>query len=356
MPYQRPDTAPGHRHRTVVGVHRRSASAWLAFLVLVAACGSDPGPDSGATPEPVGGEPTGTIAVEEPAASAATPSPPCPDPPCYGEPERVGQLSTDVITGVSGMSASHRAPDRYYVVSDLAGTSEVIVIEEDGTPVAHLEIEGMAARNAEALAVGPCGEEASDTCLFIGDIGDHVGRDHVVVYRLPEPDLDDPPDGPLAADELRYTYPDSPTDAEALLVDPTGRPLIISKASFDDENGETGPTHLYRGGPDGGVMEHLGEIALPDPENPTFAPLVGNVVTGADAVDGMVLLRTYDEVLEYRAGDPDAALADFPDWPVQRVPSPFQIQSETVAYRLDGCGYLTTAEMSGSIDAVGCVD
>lgn len=251
------------------------------------------------------------------------------------------------------MAASHRTPGLYYVVSDVPGTSEVAVIEDDGGLVAHLEVEGMSARNAEALAVGPCGPGTDETCLYIGDIGNHVGLEDLYVYRLVEPDLTDPPPG-VPADRIRYTYPGEPTDAEALIVDAAGRPLIISKARVDDASDTTGPTRLYRGSRDGGVLEDLGDIDLPEPESGVFASMVGHVVTGADALDGRVIVRTYDEVYEHRAPDPDADLATFPDWPMRRVPAPFQVQSETVAYRVDGCGYLTTAEMGGSIDEVVC--
>ena len=252
------------------------------------------------------------------------------------------------------MAASHRTPGVFYVVSDEPGTSSVAAVREDGTLVARIEVTRMAARNAEALAVGPCGAGGPTSCLYVGDIGDHVGRDDVVVYRLAEPDLGSPPQAPVPGVALRFTYPDSPTDAEALLVDQAGRLLIISKASFDDEAGVTRPTRLYRGGTDGGPLEHLGEIAIPEPEDGFFAGLVGNGVTDASAVDGRVLLRTYDEVLEYRAAEGGADLAGFPNWPSRRVPAPDQIQSETVAYRADACGYVTTSEVTGAIDAVTC--
>ncbi|TDD66999.1 hypothetical protein E1262_20480 [Jiangella aurantiaca] len=253
------------------------------------------------------------------------------------------------------MAASVRTPGLYYVVSDEPGTSEVAVVREDGTPVARLELAGMDAENAEALAVGPCDDDPDASCLYVGDIGDHVGRDHVTVYRAPEPDLDDPP-ASVDADALEFGYEDGPTDAEALFVDSDGRPLVVSKAPFDRDTGETGGTRLYRGPADGGELALLAEIELPEPENGFLAGLVGNVVTDASAslAAGRVLLRTYDEVLEYRAPEPGADVASFPDWPLRRVPAGDVLQAESVAYTVDGCGYLTTSELTGAIDAVRC--
>lgn len=320
--------------------------AAVALALATAACGGDETPAPAVSPS--------SAVSSGPGSPSATPAdPPCSDEPCYGDAAILGSLDPDVIEGVSGMAASRRTPGLFYVVSDAAGTSHVAVVQEDGTPVAQLEIEGMSARNAEALAVGPCRAESEESCLFVGDIGNHADLPDLFVYRAVEPDLFEPP-ATLAADELRYTYPGSPTDAEALLVDGEGRPLIISKASFDEDAGTTGPTILYRGAQDGGVLEDLGEVELPEPEAPVFAELVGHVVTGADAFDGRVLLRTYDDVYEYRADEPGADLAGFPDWPRTRVPSPSQVQSETVAYRVNGCGYLTTSEMTGTIIAVTC--
>lgn len=332
------------------------STAVVAALLVGCGVTDDPAPPTEAT-QPA--SPTTPDQTNEPtSAPTAEPSAPtCQDPRCYGQPRHAGTLDPGLVDQVSGMSASWRTPGALYAVSDVAGTSEVVAVTEDGNLIARIEIAGMAAENVEALAVGACGDaRPDDTCLYVGDIGDHVGRPDVVIYRLPEPDMDNLPTAPIAADALRYTYPDGATNAEALLVDDAGRPLIVSKGSVDRSSGTTGSTRLYRGGTSGGALEYLGDIDLPEPESPVFALMVGNVVTGADTLgDGKVILRTYDEVLEFQADEPGADLATFPDWPVRRASSPSQVQSETIAYRVDDCGYLTTAEMGGDISAVDCV-
>ncbi|PSL05316.1 hypothetical protein CLV30_104182 [Haloactinopolyspora alba] len=320
----------------------------VAGLVVLGACSG-----SGSAGAPATGSQQPSAPATDPRRPSA-PEPACADPPCYGAAETTARLSSDVVVEVSGTAASGRVPGLYYVVGDEPGTSSVAVVRADGTPVTTLEIRGMDARNAEALAVGPCGDGSAAGCLYVGDIGDHVGRDDVVVHRVPEPDLTEPPTSPVDSDVLRYTYPDGPTDAEALLVDGQGRPLIISKAAFDRDSGETGPTRLYRGETGGGTLEAVGTVRLPEPEDGLLAGFVGNVVTGASAADGRVLLRTYDEVLEFRAGAADADVAGFPGWPVRRVPDGGLVQAESVAYRADGCGYLTTSELTGDVARVGC--
>lgn len=324
---------------------RRLAAGAVTLLGLVGCAAS------GTTPAAVPESPT-AVAEESPTVGAS-PTLAC-DEPCYGEAETVGMLSRDVVVEASGVAASHRTSGAYYVISDEPGTDEVVAVREDGRLVVRIGVSGMSAENAEALAVGPCGPSGSGQCIFVGDIGDHVGRADVVVYRFPEPDLTAVMENAVAADAVRYTYPDAPTDAEALIVDDSGRPLIVSKAAFDEASATTGPTRLYRGDPDGGVLDLLGEVDLPDPDRPVFTGIAGNVVTDASSTDGRVLLRTYDQVLEYRAPDAGADLGGFPGWPLREVSAPSQIQSEAVGYRPDACGYVTISEFTGSIAAVGC--
>lgn len=331
----------GLRYR--VGVLRSLFAACAAFAV--ASCGG--GSDGGANPDPA-------TSPEAPVntPTVADPPPDC-DEPCYADAEALGQLSPDIVTEVSGMAASRRNPGRFYVIGDPEGTSEVTIVEEDGNVVGRVEIDGLSARNAEALAVGPCAPDTGMTCLFIGDIGNHVGLPDLFIYRVPEPDLDEPP-ARVAADSLRYTYPGEPTDAEALLVDHEGRPIIISKARFDEATGDTGPTQVFRGGRDGGVLEHVSDLRLPQPESTFFADVVGHVVTGADAAEGRVIVRTYDEIYEFHTDDSGADVGTFAEWALRRVPAPFQMQSETITYRIAGCGYITTSELTGEIHGVRC--
>jgi hypothetical protein len=354
---------------------------WLAVAALLLAAGCD-GPTAGqppaapsaaepgsASPSPAAGpnttlatQPTTPAAAAAAGTPAATPhlAPACADDAgCYTTPAVAGSFDVALAPEVSGLAASVRNPGVYYLVDDPPGTTEVVAVEEDGTLVARLPIAGMDAANAEALAVGACGAGDADTCLYVGDIGDHVGRPDVVVLRVREPALSAPPTAPppaepVPAEILRLTYPEAPTDAEALLVDAEGRPLLVSKAPFDRQSGATGETRLYRAPAAGGTLEDLGAVPLPEPRAPLQSRYVGNTVTGADKRDDRVILRTYDQVVEFLAPGPGTDLGTFPAWPSRQVPSPPQLQSEAIAYRVEGCGYLTAAEGSGELWVVGC--
>nr|MBA2316402.1 hypothetical protein [Euzebyales bacterium] len=304
----------------------------------------------------------GPTATPRPTPSAASatatpdPTPACADEAgCYGAPAVAGTFDRTLAPEVSGLAASVRNPGVYYLVDDEPGTTEVVAVREDGTLVAWLPIAGMDAANAEALAVGACGAGDAQTCLYVGDTGDHVGRPDVVVLRAREPALSPAPSEPLPAEILRLTYPVAPTDAEALLVDAEGRPLLVSKAQFDRQSGITGETRLYRAPAAGGALEDLGAVRLPEPQAPLQSTYVGNVVTGGDSNEDRVILRTYDQVVEFISPQAPADIGDFAAWPSRQVPSPPQLQSEAIAYRDDACGYVTASEGSGELWAVGCV-
>ena len=137
--------------------------------------------------------------------------------------------------------------------------------------------------DAEDLASGP------DGSLWVGDIGDNdrVRRTVAVVVL------------PVAGDAAlhRLFYPDGPHDAEALLVDPLGRPVVVTK---EVER----PAGVYRteARPDGvgpTPLVRVGELTLPTSDTPggPIGRLGSRVVTGAAATrDGsIVALRSYTD-------------------------------------------------------------
>jgi hypothetical protein len=327
----------------------------LALVVLVACVALDePEPGTGSPP------PAETAAPAPPSPSPAAAARSCgPPPSCAQRPRLAGVFDVERVPEASGLAASRRNPGLSYVVDDEPGTAAVGVLGPDAALLGTLRVTGMEARNAEGLAVGPCGPGDPATCVYVGDIGDNRRRrERVEVHRFVEPDLSEGlGEGVVGADAIALRYPDGPADAEALLVDGEGVPLLVTKARYDEETGETGPTRVYRApGYADGTLEPLGEVALPEPQLALAASVVGNVVTGGDSVPGRVLLRTYDAVLSYDAPTPDAPVGSFPSWPVTEVPSALQRQSEAVALHADGCGYSTVAEGSGELWSVSCAD
>lgn len=315
-------------------------------VLLAAACASTTDPPAG----------TGAAGTDEPWPVHPDPGEPTCDDPlgCYDAPRRAGSFDAARVPGASGLATSRANPGVHYLLDDRPGTSEVWTVRADGVTAGAIEVDGLDAVDTEALAVAPCGEGDAAWCVYVGDIGDNLrSRDHIAVHRFPEPDLSaGVPDRPVAADVARLTYPDGPQDAEALLVDDSGALLVVTKAPFDRESRETGQTRLYRSVTFAdGALEPLGPLPVPEPQAPLHSLLVGNAVTGGDHRDGRVLLRTYDQVLEYIAPE-GADLTGLAGWTVRAVPSPDELQSEAIAWA--DCGYVTAGESSGDLWYVPC--
>ncbi|MEH0930244.1 hypothetical protein [Micromonospora sp. CPCC 205558] len=189
-------------------------------------------------------------------------------------------------------------------------------------------------RDTEDLAIG------RDGTIWVADIGDNDrSRPTIGVWRL----------APGAKQPVlhRMTYPDRPHDAEALLLDASGRPLIITK-------GGSGTVFLYA--PTTALradattpLTALGQVTLPrtTTSNP-FSFLGRGVITGAaSAPDGRrVALRSYADAFEYDVPDGDVVRA-LTTGTARITPLPDEPQGESITYSRDGRSLLTVSEAAG---------
>jgi hypothetical protein len=228
-----------------------------------------------------------------------------------------------------------------WALADGGRRVQVHRVDPDGCGVRDTRIADIDPVDPEDLARGP------DGTLWVGDIGDNgLRRDTVAVIELPA-------DGPPRLHRL--TYPDGPHDAEALLVDAAGRPIVVVK--------DAGPAGVYRTAapPDGAgptPLLRVGQVALP-PSETVGGPLGGlgsRLVTGAaaDADGRVVALRSYTDAWLYRVpadGDLVAALTGRP----VRVPLPGEPQGEAIAFEPSGTlvsGSETRGGAPGEIRAI----
>lgn len=339
-----------------------------AVLVLTA-CASGAGTDGSAEqpnlrddepvlPEPVPAEPDEQAAPDD-APDEAPDEDSAPSPQHgFGNPLRIGSFDASIVPGASGLAASRRFPGLLYLLDDREGTGVVHVLAADGTILGALAVDGLDARDTEALALGSCPDD-DRSCLYVGDIGDNLrGRADVRVHRLPEPDLgpllDGDPDPTrrieVVADTAVLRYPDGPVDAEALLVDEDGSLYVVTKTE--------GVAEVYSSVFADGMWQPLGSLTLPPPRRPLLAGIVGNVVTDASVDgEGRVLLRTYDAVLlatPTTVGATRTDLTDLPDRTLTEVASPLLPQPEAVAWTTEDCGYVTVSERIGALWYVPC--
>lgn len=215
----------------------------------------------------------------------------------------------------SGLAASAWHEGILWTHADGGSVAEVRALDSGGETVATITLEGIDPYDPEALAPG---DRQGLPTLFLGDIGDNLEkRPDVSVFRFAEPL--DVRDQTVEATWYRFTYPDGPHDAEALLVHPgTGRVLIATKS--------LGGGGLYEAPPNLLTADEGSNRLVRVADAP---PLVTD---GAYLPDGRFVLRTYATVLVY----------DRPGHQVGSAALPLQPQGESLA--VDGDALLVGSE------------
>jgi hypothetical protein len=155
----------------------------------------------------------------------------------FGEGVPCGTLDNQELREVSGIAASARYPDMFWVHNDSGEDSgRIFLIDDLGRHRATVNLTGVDNRDWESIAVGP-GPEPNSSYIYIGDTGDNKERyeDHFI-HRLLEPAVvfSETEAATVAVesgvDTLRYRYADGRPDAEALMIDPwTADLYVISK-------------------------------------------------------------------------------------------------------------------------------
>lgn len=200
----------------------------------------------------------------------------------------------------SGVALSRTSPGVLWSHNDSGGDAEVFAVELPGILNGRIPVAGAENRDWEDIALGKC---PTGECLYIADIGDNSGQhESVTIYRVPEPK-------PTAttteqAEQLIFTYPGGPRDAEAVFVTTEGELYVVSK-------GREGPAALYHYPSDAQPgetveLEHVRDLSagpLQIPDQVTAA--------GANPDGNWIAIRTYSTLHLYRTEnllDPSATL------------------------------------------------
>jgi hypothetical protein len=244
-------------------------------------------------------------------ASADPGEPPVPVDACTMSDKRLAELS--------GLVADEQY---WYAVNDGGTRSSVFVLSRDCTvekvingPTDPYDVEDLA--------------RAPDGTFWLSDTGDNdKKRATVALIALT----------PAGRSTLyRLTYPDGAHDTEALLLDRSGVPHLITKSTL-------GAAEVYRpagelASPGPTALERVGSIQLTPTDTPggPVPGMVGSVlVTGAaSSADGSVVaVRTYTDAYLFAVPDGNL-LAGLGSKPV-RVPLPNEAQGEAIAVQPDG--------------------
>jgi hypothetical protein len=203
---------------------------------------------------------------------------------------RGASVALPEIPEASGVALSRRTPGLLWTHTD-QGAPTLYAIDASGVIKGRVKVTGPASlEDWEDIAAGPCG---SESCLYLGDIGDNnARRKHISVYRVREPTPGDA--ATQRADVFQASYPDGPQDAEALVVSKEGRILVVTKGVGKPITVYRFPEPLHVGV--SVQLEKVGTLA------PGKTPKDERVTGASVSPDGArIALRTHDAVLLYDA-------------------------------------------------------
>jgi hypothetical protein len=235
-------------------------------------------------------------------------------------------ISDRRIDESSGLAA---AGDELYTVNDGGDRLRVFVLDRDCTVRRVIE-NPVNPYDVEDLARG------ADGTLWLADVGDNdAARGTVAVELLTEGG---------EATLFRFSYPDGPHDAEALLLDGHGRPYLVTKEPFRAQVYTPARTPTAdRPTP----LRRVGAVSFRPTGTPggPVGPASQVMVTGgAVSPDGTrVVLRTYTDAYVWPVPEGDVAAALRSGQP-HRIPLPATGHGEAVTFSADGRSLLTSTE------------
>jgi len=182
----------------------------------------------------------------------------------------------------SGVAFSRVRDSVLFSHNDGGHEATIYALDLHGTLLAELPLAGVRNRDWEDIATGECGAGA---CIYLADIGDNaVGRDQIVLYRIPDTGVLD--GKPVQAEAFPMVLPDGPRDMESLFVLPGEEVYFVSK-------GRSHAVSLYRYPP---PLRPDEVVTLEWVQDFTDGRLsIPRQITGADAsFDGSVVaIRSY---------------------------------------------------------------
>jgi hypothetical protein len=195
-----------------------------------------------------------------------------------------------VVEESSGLVRSALDPELFWTHNDSGDDPILYGIDPGGALVTTVAVTGAGAVDWEDIEAAPCDE---GHCLYIADIGDNAAeRDHVTIYRIPEPARRDTVSAP--AEAFHFRFPGGPRDAEGLFMAGDGQLHMVNKGRQEEIALYRIPRPLRAGKTV--TLERVRDL-FPEPQD------TDDRVTAATATpDGRwVGIRTYRTLYIYRA-------------------------------------------------------
>lgn len=260
----------------------------------------------------------------------------------FSGPIAKGSISNNSLDEISGMAVSYSNPEYIWAHNDSGDDSRIFLFDRDGKHKGVFYFKNAYFRDMEDMAIGPGPADDKDY-LYLADIGDNLAvHDYNYIYRTQEPNiahLDDPAFVEISDyEKITYVYPDGQRDAEALMIDPRTKDIIIISKREPQ-------VHLYKlpypqSTVDTLTTEFIGKLDL-------------SMVVGADwAANGQdLLIKTYRNVFYWKLEDGEPVDVIMNRKP-KNLPYVREPQGEAIAWDKDASGYFTASEEMKIFDAV----
>ncbi|MEV6929271.1 hypothetical protein AB0M46_32940 [Dactylosporangium sp. NPDC051485] len=247
-------------------------------------------------------------------------------------------ISDPQITDVSGLVVT---ADGYAVINDSKAErarAKIFFLDEQCRPTRSVSYPSNAF-DPEDLAV------AKDGTLWVADVGDNTTLTGSSANRRSSIALWSLAPGGNSPVIHRLAYPDGRArDAEALIMDEDGRPIIITKDPVGEIYALTGPLPANNANPE--PLTRVGTFRPQTTGTTNPYGIVGTaVVTGAAlSPDGKrAVVRTMSDAYEFTVVDGDVVAAITTGTP-RITPLPSEPQGEAIAFTLDGRYYVTVSD------------
>lgn len=240
------------------------------------------------------------------------------------------------LNEASGVVSGRKNPDWVYIHEDSGNGNVVFVYDKSGNYKGYFALTGINNRDWEDIAIGP-GPIEGETYIYVADFGDNnAGRSFVRILRFIEPKMDPSKNNLFTlsitdVDVLSYKYPDGPRDAEALLLDPLTKDLMIVTKREPR-------SHVY---------------TLPYPQSTTTVTTAifhgtlpfRRVLAGDISPDGkQLLLKDDGAIYRWFIEENNPVQTLFNQVPERLIYIP-EVQGEAVGWDNDGKGYFTITEV-----------
>jgi len=260
----------------------------------------------------------------------------------------LGVLANIEIDEASGMVASLRNPEHYWVINDSKDLNRMFLVSQAGQGKAEFTLLGLENRDWEAM--GRWQNKTGQTYLYVADIGDNLAQNaSYQVHRFLEPSLKltDPLRRVIKhTQSLEFTLPDGSRDMECMLIDQvTGDLYFISKRE-DQKRLYRLPAEAFasKGVQKAQFMYEL-NFSTPTSDLSLLKQLYfitdGNVASSNEEI----IVRNYLEIYYWKKKKHES-IADALRRKPRIVPSILEPQGEALAFDGKNQGYATISEIA----------